>query len=143
MTAELMGYHRQIKKKLDCPKSLRNKFLADARRMTDDFLAENPESTMDDLKSAVGEPDDLAAMFLESVGHDVIERYRRMKIWAKRIAVTLLVLAFVSVTAFSIYAANVRQNAVVTKETTIIIHETDEGVEFETYVKSYDTEENK
>lgn len=143
MTAELVRYHRLVGKKLDCPRSMRNKFLADTRRMTDAFLAENPESTMDDLKSAVGEPDDLAAMFLESVGHDVVERYRRMKSWAKRIAVTLLALAFIAMTALAIYVINVKQTAVITKESTIIVYETDDGIEFETYEKLYDTEENK
>lgn len=126
MTDEILNYHRQVKKKLDCPKSMRERFLADTRRMTDDFLAENPDATLDEVKSAIGEPEELASMFFESVDGEVVARYRKKTILAKRIAVTLLAVAFVAVTSFSIWAANCRQNAVITKESTIIIYETAE-----------------
>lgn len=126
MTDELLRYHRQVEKRLNCPKAMREKFLADARRMTDDFLAENPEATLDKLKSAVGEPEELAAMFLENTDKAAVEGYRKRQRWVKRAAVILLAAAFVAVTAFSIWAANYRQNAVLTKESTIIIYETEE-----------------
>lgn len=126
MTDELLMYHDQVKNYLNCPKAMREKFLADAKRMTDDFLAENPNATLDELKSAVGEPDELADMFLESADSEVIDGYRKRKSWAKRIAVILLAAAFVAVTAYSICITNLKQNAVVTKESTIIIFETAE-----------------
>ena len=126
MTEELLMYHRQVKNKLDCPKSMRNKFLADAERMTDDFLAENPGATLDELKSAVGEPEQLAAMFLESADSDVVEGYRKRKNWVKRIAVIMLIAALIAVTTFSIYGANYRRNYELIKESTIIIYETEE-----------------
>lgn len=126
MTDEILNYHRQVKKKLDCPKFMRNKFLADTKRMTDDFLAENPDATLEELKNAIGEPEELASMFLESVDGEVVARYRKKIILAKRVAVILLAVAFVTVTAFSIWAANYRHNAVITKESTIIIYETAE-----------------
>lgn len=126
MTDELLMYHNQVKKNLDCPKAMREKFLADAKRMTDDFLAENPEASFAELKSAIGGPEELAAMFLESVDGEVVEGYRKKKSWAKSIAVILLALAFVAVTAVSIYVANTKQNAVLTKDSTIIIYETEE-----------------
>lgn len=123
MTDELLMYHNQVKKNLNCPKAMREKFLADAKRMTDDFLAENPDATLDELKSAIGEPDKLAAMFLENVDSKVIEGHRQRKRWAKKIVVVFLVAVFIAVTAFSIYAANYRYNAKPTKESTIIITE--------------------
>lgn len=124
MTDELLMYHSQVKKNLDCPEAMRKKFLADARRMTDDFLAENPEASLDELRSAVGEPDELAAMFLDSADSEAVASYRKRKSWAKRAAVILLALAFAAVTAYSIYVTNLKQNAVITKESTIIIYET-------------------
>ena len=125
MTEELLMYHRQVKNKLVCPKSMRDKFLVDAKRMMDDFLAENPGATLDELKSAVGEPEQLAAMFLESADSDAVEGYRKRKKWAKRIAVMLRAAAFVAVTVFSIWAAYYRRASAFTKESTIII--TEEG----------------
>lgn len=127
MTDELLMYHSEVKKNLNCPKAMRKKFLADARRMTDDFLTENPEASLDELRSTVGEPEELAAMFLDSADGEAVARYRKRKSWAKRIAVILLALAFAAVTAYSIWAANYRRNYELTKESTIIIHETEEG----------------
>ena len=138
MTKELLRYHRQIKRALDCPKSMRDHFLADARRMTDNFLAENPGATMDELQSAIGKPNQLAAMFLDSVDSDVVEKYRKKKNWAKRIAVMLLAAAFAAVSAYSIWAANYRREAIFTKESTLIIYETEDGVNIKEYEKLYD-----
>ena len=126
MTDELLMYHSEVKKNLNCPKAMRKKFLADARRMTDDFLTENPEASLDELRSTVGEPEELAAMFLESADIKVVARYRTRKSWVKRAAVILLALAFVAVTAFSIWAAHFRRESVFTKESDIIIYETEE-----------------
>ena len=138
MTKELLRYHRQVKKALDCPKSMRDRFLADARRMTDDFLVENPGATLDELQSAIGKPNQLAAMFLEGADSDAVERYRKRKSWVKQIAIMLLVAAFVAVSAYSIWAANYRHEAVITKESTIIIYKTDDGIDFETSEENYD-----
>ena len=126
MTKEILMYHRQLEKNLDCPKSMRDQFLADAGRMTDDFLAENPGATLDELKRAIGEPDQLAAMFLERADNAVVEKYRKKKIWVKRLAVGLLAVAFLAVTVFSIYASNFRRNYQLTKESTIFRYGTND-----------------
>lgn len=126
MTDEFLRYLRQVEKRLNCPKDMRERFLADAKRMTDNFLAENPEATLDEFKSAIGEPEELAAMFLESVDSGVVEEYGKRKRWTKRILAALLAVVFITVTAFSIWAANYRHNADFTKESTIIIYETEE-----------------
>ena len=138
MTKELLRYHRQVRKALDCPKSMRDRFLADARRMTDNFLAENPGATMGELQSAIGKPNQLAAMFLDSVNSDAVERYRKRKSLVKQIAVILLAAAFVAVSAFSIWAANYRREAIFTKESTLIIYETEDGINIKEYEKLYD-----
>ena len=138
MTKELLRYYRQIGKELDCPKSMRDQFLADARRMTDNFLAENPGATLDELQSAIGKPNQLAAMFLDSADSDAVEKYRNRKSWVKRIAVILLAAAFVAVTAYSIWAANYRREAIFTKESTLIIYETDDVIDYETSEEIYD-----
>lgn len=126
MTKELLRYHRQVGKELDCPKSMRDQFLADARHMTDNFLAENPGATLYELQSALGEPDALAGMFLESADSDAISRYRKRKSWIKRLTVILLAAAFIAVMAYSIYASNYRRNYELTKESTITLYETGE-----------------
>lgn len=129
MTKELLMYHRQLEKKLDCPKSMRDQFLADARRMTDDFFAENPGTTLDELQSAIGEPDQLAAMFLESADHDAVDGYRKRKSRLKRSMAIFFVVVFIAVTAFSIYGAYFRHASVYTKKSTITIISTEEEID--------------
>ena len=133
MTKELLQYHRQVRKALDCPKPMRDRFLADARRMTDNFFAENPGATMGELQSAIGKPNQLAAMFLDSVDSDTVDRYRKRKSRVKRLAVMMLAAAFVAVTAYSIWAANYRHEVVITKESTLIIYESDGSIGYEIY----------
>ena len=106
MTKELARYYRQVRKKLDCPKPMRDRFLADTRRMTDDFFAENPGATLEELQGALGEPEALAAMFLECADSDAVKRYRKRKSRLKRLAVGLLAAAFVAVTALYIKENN-------------------------------------
>lgn len=125
MTNELLRYHRQVKKELVCPRSMRDKFLADARRMTDDFISENPGATMAELKNAVGDPSQLAAMFLENADSNIVKGYRKRKSRLKRLAIILLVVALLAMTALAIYVINFK-NAEFTKESTIIIYETRE-----------------
>lgn len=137
MTKELLRYHRQVRKSLDCPKPMRDQFLADARRMTDNFFAENPGATLDELQSAVGEPDTLAAMFLDNADSNIVEGYRKKKSQVKRLAVILLAVAFIAATALAIYFFKLKQDAVITKESTLIIYETDDGIESETNEKNY------
>ena len=129
MTKDLLRDHRRVRKKLDCPKSMRNQFLADARHITDDFLAENPGATLDELQNAVGKPDQLAAMFLEGADCDAVEGYRKKKKWIKGIIAVFLAMVFISVTAFSIYAAYYRHAYPLSKQSTIIIYSTEEAAE--------------
>ena len=137
MTKELLRYHRQIAQRLDCPKPMRDKFLADARHMTDNFFAENPEATLDELQSAIGEPDTLAAMFLDNADSDIVKGYRKKKSQVKRLAVILLAAAFIVATALAIYVFKLKQDAVITKESTIIIYETKDGINIKEYEKLY------
>ena len=128
MTKELLRYYRQIGKELDCPKSMRDQFLADAKRMTDDFLAENPGTTLDELKRAIGEPDQLAEMFLESADHSVVAGYRKRKNGIKRLAVILLAVALFATTTLAIYVFKMKQDAVITAEYTLTIYRTSDSI---------------
>lgn len=138
MTTELLRYRRQVGKNLNCPKPMRDKFLIDTKRMTDDFFAENPGATLDELRNAIGEPGALAAMFLESADSDAVEGYRKRKIWAKRVAVMLLAAAFAAATALAIYYYTLKQDAVITKESTLIIYESDGSIGHEIYEGEYE-----
>ena len=58
-------YFRALERCLDCPGEDRERFLAQARRMADDFLQGKPDATPDEVAGCLGEPEELAQCFLE------------------------------------------------------------------------------
>ena len=135
MDKQLKEYYKQIEKALDCPKDTRESFLRETKKMAEDFLAEKPDATFDEVKNFIGEPRELAITFEKSADMELIEAYRKRKLFIKRALIALFVLIFIAVVAVTIYVANYRMNVVITREDTIIIYEDGESeiISEETY----------
>lgn len=135
MDKQLKEYYKQIEKALDCPKDMRESFLRETKKMAEDFLAEKPDATFDEVKNFIGEPRELAITFEKSADMELIEAYRKRKLFIKRALIALFVLIFIAVVAVTIYVANYRMNVVITREDTIIIYEDGESeiISEETY----------
>lgn len=135
MDKQLKEYYKQIEKALDCPKDMRESFLRETKKMAEDFLAEKPDATFDEVKNFIGEPRELAITFEKSADMELIEAYRKRKQFIKRALIALFVLIFIAVVAVTIYVANYRMNVVITREDTIIIYEDGESeiISEETY----------
>ncbi len=56
-------YFRALERCLDCPGEDRERFLAQARRMADDFVQGKPDATPDEVAGCLGEPEELAQCF--------------------------------------------------------------------------------
>lgn len=52
-------YFRALERCLDCPGEDRERFLAQARRMADDFLQGKPDAAPDEVAGCLGEPEEL------------------------------------------------------------------------------------
>lgn len=135
MDKQLKEYYKQIEKALDCPKDMRESFIRETKKMAEDFLAEKPDATFDEVKNFIGEPRELTKTFEQSAECEVIEAYRKRKLFIKRALIALFVLIFIAVIAVTIYVANYRMNVVITREDTIIIYEDGESkiISEETY----------
>lgn len=135
MDKQLKEYYKQIEKALDCPKDMRESFLRETKKMAEDFLAEKPDTTFDEVKNFIGEPRELAITFEKSADMELIEAYRKRKLFIKRALIALFVLIFIAVVVVTIYVANYRMNVVITREDTIIIYEDGESeiISEETY----------
>ncbi len=127
MNKQLREYYKQIEKALDCPKSLRDCFLRDTKRMADDFLYGRPGATFDELRCFIGEPEDVAATFMGSVQPEILEAYRRKKLNLKRLCIGVVSVLLIGSIVLCVYMDRVGRDAVITKESTIIIYETVEG----------------
>lgn len=127
MNKQLREYYKQIDKALCCPKPLRDGFLRDTKRMADDFMSNSPDATFDELKRFLGEPVEVAVTFMASVQPEVIAAYRKRKLYLKRAGIAVITVMLVGAIALCIYLDRAGKDAVITKESTIIIYETAEG----------------
>lgn len=127
MTNEWKAYYRALERRLECPKAAREEFLSETRRAAENFMEENPEAGFSDVERFLGQPEELARTYNETLGAEVTEKFRKRKrlkwglLWA---AVILIVAAAV---VHSVWLQNRHHDIVVTEEKTITIYETEEG----------------
>lgn len=69
-------YRRELSAALDCPDELRRELLGRMERMAEDFRAGKPETSWDDVRDFLGEPQESARMMLENANQDKLARYR-------------------------------------------------------------------
>lgn len=84
MDKQLKEYYKQIEKALDCPKDMRESFLRETKKKAEDFLAEKPDAIFDEVKNFIGEPRELAITFEKSADMELIEAYRKRKLFIKK-----------------------------------------------------------
>lgn len=100
---ELSQYFQRLKRLLDCPKPLRNSFLAQTRRMAEDFIVGRPDTTQEDLISYLGEPEELARGFLETLDPEIMAQHKKRRSLLLYGGIATLTVALVCVIAGFIY----------------------------------------
>lgn len=73
------SYFRELERCLDCPSRIRKPFLDKTRQMAKDFLQGKPEATPQELIDYLGEPQELAQGFGETLDPEMLERYQKKK----------------------------------------------------------------
>lgn len=114
-------YFRALERRLDCPKDIRKNFLTKTRRTAEDFLQEKPDATQQDLEDFLGEPEELAQGFLETLDPDILGRYRKRKKFFLCSFIAALVILLVVVGTWCIQLWSTPKTMEVT-ETTIIYY---------------------
>ena len=113
-------YFQSLERLLDCPKPLRSSFLSQTRRMAEDFVQGRPEATREELVGYLGEPEELAQGFLETLEPEMLERYRKRKKFLLRGCIAVLVAALIIVSAWGIHLVRTPKTAEITS--TIIVY---------------------
>ena len=122
MNKQLRDYYKRIDKALNCPRVLRKGFILDIQRMIEDFRNGHPGASFEEVRDFIGVPAELAATFIESLQSEIVERHIKRKRYIKRAAIAAFSVILVGLIVFVVYASSVRKDAVVTKESTIIIY---------------------
>lgn len=128
MTKELNQYYQEVRRHLACPKGEQDRLLAQAHQMVVELQESNPDLDYSDVVDFLGQPQELAGTFMERMDPAMVEGYKKKK---KRIRISIVAFVAALIAAlsiFSIYVIQLKSNAEITREDTIIITE-DENVE--------------
>ncbi len=128
MTKELNQYYQEVRSHLSCPKGEQDRLLAKAHQMVEELRESNPDLDYSGVVEFLGEPQELASTFMECMDPAMVEGYKKKK---KRIRISIVAFVAALIAAlsiFSIYVIQLKSNAEITREDTIIITE-DENVE--------------
>lgn len=120
ISLDMSGYFNSLERFLDCPKNTRRPFLDQTRQMAEDFVQGNPNATSREVTDFLGDPEELAQGFLETLDPDVLTLHHRKKMLFRWGCVAVLVLALVSVSVLSFYLKNEPKTVEITD--TIIIY---------------------
>ena len=121
---DLREYFRVLKKHLDCPKSRQAQFLGETEKMIADFRQGNLDTDEADVIEFLGNPRELAAVFLENIDPDRLRQYRNRKMWLRRGCTALFAAVFCLITVWWAYLKFHPREIEVT-ETIIIYPEVD------------------
>ena len=66
----LSEYLRRLNARLVCPNAYRKRFLSEAQRMADDYRQGNLDASDEEVIEFLGDPQELAATFLDSIDSD-------------------------------------------------------------------------
>lgn len=122
LESDLKRYYKDIRKHLFCSRKAQIDFLAEAHRLVDDFLENQPDAAFGDIVKNVGEPAELAEAFLNTLPDRMeIERYHLIRRRQKRLILATLSLLIIILFGIIFYIGQARYHTVVTKETTTVI----------------------
>lgn len=122
---ELSQYFQRLERLLDCPKDLRRAFLNQTRRMAEDFVQGRPDTTQKELIDYLGEPEELAQGFLETLDSEVIKCYKKRKKFLLYGCIAVLVATLICVSVWCVRLLNEPNMVRVTE--TLIIHSDNMG----------------
>ncbi len=98
----MSGYFQQLEQRLDCPNGTRKRFLTKTRQAAEEFLRQKPDATRQELIDLLGDPEELAQGFLETLEPEELERYRKRKKFLLRGCVAALITVSVTISVFAV-----------------------------------------
>ena len=119
LESDLKRYYKDIRKHLFCSRKAQIDFLAEAHRLVDDFLENQPDAAFGDIVKNVGEPAELAEAFLNTLPDTEVERFRKARRKQKRLAIALPALVMIVLVGAIIYISWVRRATTISEGTVL------------------------
>ena len=121
-TGELKHYFRRLKELLPCPPRDRRRFLADARRMAEDFRLGNPGASPSQIVAFLGDPKELARGYLDTLDQEALLHYQRCHKSITRGVLVFFAVLFIFIASWALHLF-FRPIPMVTSTETLIIYE--------------------
>lgn len=102
----MSGYFRSLKRHLNCPKAIRQPFLVKTRQLAEDFMRGKPDATSQEVIDYLGDPQELAQGFLETLEPGVLEQHKRKKKFLLCGCVSVILVALLIVTIWCVVLRN-------------------------------------
>lgn len=118
---ELDSYCQEMRKHLLCSKAKQEDFVFLARFRVSELQQENPDLTYDDVIDFLGEPQELAHTYMESLDDDSKERYLAKKKRQRRFLRALVAVSAALVACYFFYSVSFLLEAEITEEQTTTI----------------------
>lgn len=94
-------YKSKLKRKLQCSRATKAKFLNEFSHSLDGFLDENPDASFNDLSDAFGPPEEMANILMDKVDAQEKRTYRLCQLLMYIVIVLLaIVLALTTISVF-------------------------------------------
>ncbi len=103
MDRMLNGYYRAIRRNLVAgSRQEKDEFLAGFVRDVESFVKENPASSIQDIKSRFGKPEEIAQDFISALDKEVFQESTRRKKRFRLLSVVILIVLFLVISSFCI-----------------------------------------
>ena len=118
---EMEPYFQRVKTRLRCPKKRRGTLLERVHRAAEEFSAENPEATPEEMEQYLGDPAEVARELMETLDPAELERYQRRKKLGALLCIGVLTVALVFAGAWIVRL--LRQPFQIEATETLVIYE--------------------
>ena len=79
VSVELAPYFRRVESHLDCPRKVRKQLMERVRRAAEEFVAERPDATREEVEEYLGDPKEVAQEMMKTLDPEESERYQKSK----------------------------------------------------------------
>lgn len=116
---ELNAYCAEAERFLQCGRADQKRFRRHIRDCTQDYLNEQPGAAFDEVRGMLGEPQEAAALFMDTLPEGTVQRWRKARRHRRRLPILVLALAIALLAGLLIRRWRARAAVLVTTETTI------------------------
>lgn len=116
---ELNAYCAEAERFLQCGRADQKRFRRHIRDCAQDYLNEQPGAAFDEVRRMLGEPQEAAALFMDTLPEGTVQRWRKARRHRRRLPILVLALAIALLAGLLILRWRARAAVLVTTETTI------------------------